>query len=102
MKSDLDTMTNAARVILEACQPLRESGKSKAFIITAWEAYRLNAGSRITLDAFKSLLLELRGHLQLTRCAMPVVYDDAIVEASEIRLMDGDRLITTFHFIELS
>jgi hypothetical protein len=80
-------------------QSLETNGK--VFISQAWSMWVSMTGSRMTLDTFKSWLIDSRPYT-LSRCDLVQAYDSSTVHASEARVMSGSHVLATFHFIKIT
>jgi hypothetical protein len=72
----------------------------KVFISQAWQTWVSMTGSRMTLDTFKSWLIDSRPYT-LARCDLVQAYDSSAVQASEARVMSSGHVLATFHFIKV-
>jgi hypothetical protein len=80
-------------------QSLETNGK--VFISQAWSMWVSMTDSRMTLDTFKSWLIDSRPYT-LARCDLVQAYDSSTVQASEARVMSSGHVLATFHFIKVS
>lgn len=97
-------MTNASRMILEACSKARNARQwvgRKIFIVDAWQIYCEAYASKMTLGTFKTECLLNRMDLGLTRCDMPFVHDGATIARSQTEMRSAGRLMAEFHFISV-
>jgi hypothetical protein len=94
------TQMNARETLDLTLTNLETNGK--VFISQAWATWVSMTGSRMTLDTFKTWLLDSRPYT-LARCDLVQAYDSSVVEASEARVIGFEgRTVATFHFIKVS